>query len=175
MSSLTPSQKTLPLRSFAAVVRSGLNTFSGRVAAQALTAASAVMMLGAASASAADANALEGYWLNKAGDAIVEVGPCSNSHARICGTVVWASNENTLKVGERVLTGFRVDGNKSGDRWTQGKVSLKAGKKAQKGKLYFADEKLKVGACRGSKCKNVTWTRPSATMTAEAGLKGGAE
>ena len=170
MSSYAPSQEFLPLRGISAAFRSGLNTFFSRKAAQSLIAAGA-LMAGTASATALDTYEVEGYWLNKAGDAIVKVGPCSNSHARLCGDVVWTANGANVAVGDRVLTGFRVDGNKSGDRWTQGKVSLN-GKKGKKGKLRFAEDTLKVGTCRGSKCKNVTWTRPSQTQTAQAGLNG---
>lgn len=170
MSVYAPSQTFPSLSGFATAIRSGLNVLSGRKAVQAFLAAGA-LVAASASASAMDAYAVEGLWVNKAGDAIVKVSPCTNSHARLCGDVVWAESGAKVSIGDRVLTGFRVDGNKSGDRWTQGKVSLN-GKKGQKGKLRFSEDTLKVGSCRGSKCKNVTWTRPSATQTAQAGLNG---
>jgi uncharacterized protein (DUF2147 family) len=119
-----------------------------------------------------DAFELEGYWLAKDGQSIVEIAPCTDSHKRLCGKVVWSSSE-TAAVGDTVLQSFRLDGNRAGDKWAKGKVFADGGK-GKKGKLAYQGDTLKVSTCKGARCKSVSWSRPSAAMTAEAGLSAGA-
>jgi len=167
----SPSQER-PLRSAASASRSGkISTFRRR-ATQILLAATSAGLLAAPSA-AAEGYALEGYWLTSGGNSIVEIAPCGDSHKRLCGTLVWAA-EGDGAVGTEVLTSFRLAGNKAGDKWEKGKIKVAGSKKSRAGKLKLNDGSLKVSTCKGSTCKNQTWTRPSASMTAQAGLNGGA-
>ena len=62
-----------------------------------------------------DAFELEGYWLAKDGQSIVEIAPCNESHKRLCGTVVW-SNGQEAKVGDTVLQSFRLGGKLGGNK-----------------------------------------------------------
>lgn len=78
-------------------------------------------------------SAIEGYWKNPIGSAIIAIAPCGNT---LCGKVVWASArgqrevaKNTSNViGTTVLTGLR----KSGNRWA--------------GTLYIPDDNVHVSA-----------------------------
>lgn len=169
----TSPTKKFPLRGAMARIRSGVNTFFGRrITLLTLAAASAGMV---SSASIADeAFPLEGYWLAKGGQSIVEIAPCGKSHKRLCGKVVWSSAEG-IAIGDTVLQSFRMGGNLSGDKWDKGKVFAAGAKKGKAGKLSLSGDNLKVSSCKGARCKSATWTRPSAAMTAEAGLPGGAE
>jgi uncharacterized protein (DUF2147 family) len=170
---ITSPTTELPTRSTMAAIRSGLTSFFGRRASQVLLAAAGASMM-TASAGAADAFELEGYWLTKDGQSIVEIAPCSNSHKRLCGSVVWTSSDNA-EVGSTVLQSFRLGGNLGGDKWEKGKVFADGAKKGKKGKLTLKGETLKVSTCKGQRCKSSTWSRPTAAMTAEAGLQEGAE
>jgi len=171
----SPNAEATPSGTMAAL-RSGLKSTFGRRAAQALLVASSASLLAAPSI-AADAYAVEGYWLTSGGKSIVEIAPCkAGSHKRLCGTVVWNSDEAVDAVGKQVMTSFRLAGNRSGDKWAKGKIALGGASKGKAGKLAVKGGKLKVSVCKGSssRCKNQSWTRPSAAMTAEAGLTGGA-
>lgn len=169
---ITSPTNKLPMRSLMTAIRSGLISTFGRRASQFILAAAAGGMLTSATV-AEDAFELEGYWLEKDGQSIVEIAPCNESHKRLCGTVVWSSKEDT-KVGDTVLQSFRLGGKLGGNKWDKGKVFAAGSNKGKKGKLAFANDTLKVSTCKGSRCKSVTWTRPSAAMTAEAGLVGNA-
>lgn len=123
-------------------------------------------------ASSMDANSVDGYWLTKNGASIVEIAPCGSSRKRMCGKTVWVADASAGEVGGEVLKSFRPEGKKGGGRWGKGKVVQENGKD-RSGKLKLAEGKLKVSSCKGSRCNHVTWTRPSTSMTAEAGLSGG--
>lgn len=171
---ITSPNTELPLRGAMTANRSGLISTFRRRATQFLLAATGATMLAAPSISA-DAYPVEGYWVNKAGDAIVEIAPCTDSRKRLCGKIVWAANADAGEVGSQVMTSFRLSGNKAGDKWAKGKIALNGGK-GKAGKLAVNGDTLKVSVCkRANACKSNTWSRPSATMTAEAGLTGGAE
>jgi len=168
----SPTQE-LPMRGAASANHSGKMSTFGRRAAQLLFAASCASLL-AVPSSAADSYAVEGYWLTNGGNSIVEIAPCAQSRKRLCGTLVWAADGEAETVGTQVLKSFRLAGNKAGDKWGQGKILVAGSKKGKAGKLALNDDTLKVSTCKGSTCKNKTWTRPSATMTAQAGLPSGA-
>jgi len=170
----SPTTIDLPLRGATSAKRSGLVSAFGRRATQLLLAATGASML-ASPSFGSDAYPVEGYWLTKGGDSIVEIAPCNDSRKRLCGTLVWAADTEAGEVGAQVMKSFRLDGNKAGDKWAKGKISLTGAKKAKPGKLAVKNDKLKVSVCKGSTCKSKTWTRPSASMTAQAGLTGGAE
>lgn len=162
----------LPKRGLAANSLSGLKMMiNRRIAFFAI--ASAAFALPAGAASAAD---VDGYWLTSGGASIVEIAPCGSSRKRMCGKTVWVASADAGAVGGEVLKSFRPEGKKGGGRWGKGKV-VQANGKDRSGKLKLADGKLKVSSCKGSRCDNETWTRPSANMTAQAGLQsgGGAE
>lgn len=168
---ITSPTTELPLQGATTATRSGLTSTFRRRASQFLLAATSASMLAAPTFSA-DTYPVEGYWLSKDGASIVEIAPCTDSHKRLCGTVVWAENGET---GAKVMSSFRLSGNKAGDKWAKGKIAF-GGAKGKPGKLAVKEDKLKVSVCKGTtKCKSNTWTRPSATMTAQAGLGGGAE
>lgn len=169
---ITSPTNQLPMRSTKTAIRSGLISSFGRRASQLILAVAAGGMLTSASV-AEDAFDLEGYWLAKGGQSIVEIAPCNESHKRLCGKVVWTSGEDA-KVGDTVLQSFRLGGKLGGNKWDKGKVFATGSSKGKKGKLAYAEDTLKVSTCKGSRCKSVTWTRPSAAMTAEAGLAGNA-
>lgn len=159
----------LPKRDRATSIRSGLKAvFARRIAFIAMASASFAVPAGAAGAD------VDGYWLTKGGASIVEVAPCGSSRKRMCGKTVWVADAAAGEVGAEVLKSFRPEGKKGGGRWGKGKV-VQANGKDRSGKLKLTDGKLKVSSCKGSRCDHVTWTRPSSTMTAEAGLGGGAE
>lgn len=169
---ITSPTTELPLRGATSANRSGLKSTFGRRASQILFAAVGAGMMAMPTA-AEEAYPVEGYWLNKSGDAIVEIAPCSDSRKRLCGTVVWAANADAAEVGAQVMTSFRLSGNLAGDKWAKGKVALNGAKKGKPGKLAVDGDELKVSVCkRSNRCKSNTWTRPSATMTAQAGLTG---
>lgn len=159
--------KLLPKRGLVTILRSGMiSAVNRRIALIALASASFAV----APASAADGN-LDGYWLTNNGSSIVEIAPCGSSAKRLCGKTVWSSDAE-VAVGSEVLKSFRPEGKKGGGRYGKGKV-IQANGKDRKGKLKLDDGKLMVSSCKGSRCDNVTWTRPSSTMTAQAGLGGG--
>lgn len=167
----------LPLRGTVTAIRSGLKSTFGRRAAQLFAVVAGASLL-AVPTMAEDAYnyPVEGYWLTSGGKSIIEIAPCKpGSHKRLCGTVVWNDGEGIGAVGKQVMTSFRLAGNKSGDKWEKGKVALDDAK-SKAGKLAVKDGTLKVSVCKGSsrRCKNQSWTRPSATMTAQAGLTEGA-
>lgn len=160
--------KLFPKRGLTATLRSGMiSAVNRRIALLALASASFVVV----PANAADGNAT-GYWLTNNGSSIVEIAPCGSSAKRLCGKTVWAADGGT--VGAEVLKSFRPQGKKGGGRYGKGKV-VQANGKDRAGKLKLVDGKLTVSSCKGSRCDNVTWTRPSSTMTAEAGLRSGGE
>ncbi|MBV1889187.1 MAG: DUF2147 domain-containing protein [Proteobacteria bacterium] len=168
---ITSPTTELPLQGAATANRSGLTSTFRRRASQFLLAATSASLFAAPTFSA-DVYPVEGYWLSKDGASIVEIAPCTDSHKRLCGTVVWADGG---EVGSKIMTSFRLSGNKAGDKWAKGKIALNGGK-AKSGKLAVNGDKLKVSTCKGtSRCKSSTWSRPSATMTAQAGLGNGAE
>jgi len=171
---ITSPTTELPLRGAATATRSGLTSIFRRRASQILLAAAGASMMAAPSI-AEDVYPVEGYWLNKGGDAIVEIAPCTDSHKRLCGTLVWAANAEAGEIGAQVMKSFRLDGNKAGDKWAKGKINLAGAKKGKPGKLAVKNDKLKVSICKGSTCKAKTWSRPSATMTAQAGLTGASD
>jgi len=166
---ITSPSTELPLRGATSAIRSGLKSTFGRRATQFLTAAMGVSML-AAPTFADDAYPVEGYWLNKDGNSIVEIAPCTNSKKRLCGTIVWATSADAGEVGSQFMKSFRLGGNKAGDKWEKGRIAVAGSKKGKPGKLAVKGDKLKVSVCKGSTCKSKTWTRPSASMTAQAGL-----
>jgi len=171
---ITSPTHNLPLRGKVSALRSGLASTFGRRAAQSLLALTAASML-AAPTFAEAVYPVEGYWLDKSGTSIVEIAPCASSHKRLCGTVVWTDSANAGDMGNKVMKSFRLSGNKAGDKWADGKISLAGAKKAKPGRLAVKGDTLKVSVCKGRKCSSNVWTRPSASMTAEAGLMGGAE
>jgi len=174
---ITSPTTELPLRGAMTVIRSGLKSTFGRRAAQFLGAAAGAGMLAMPTVAADEFTyPVEGYWLTSGGKSIVEIAPCkAGSHKRLCGTVVWSDSENIDAVGTQVMKSFRLDGNRSGDKWAKGKIAF-GGEKGKAGKLALKDDTLKVSVCKGSsrRCKNQSWSRPSATMTAQAGLTKGA-
>jgi len=172
---ITSPTTELPPRSATTALRSGLKSIFGRRAAQFLLVASSASMLATPSI-AADGYAVEGYWLTKGGKSIVEIAPCvAGNGKRLCGTVVWSNSEEASTVGSKIMTSFRLSGNRAGDKWAKGKIALTGGK-GKTGKLAVKGDTLKVSVCKGSsdRCKSQSWTRPSATMTAQAGLTEGA-
>jgi len=175
---ITSPTKELPLRGTMTAIRSGLKSTFGRRAAQFLAVTAGAGMLAMPTSASAETYtyAVEGYWLTNGGKSIVEIAPCKpGNHKRLCGTVVWNDGEGIGAVGKQVMTSFRLAGNKAGDKWEKGKIALDDAK-AKAGKLAVKDDTLKVSVCKGSsrRCMNQSWTRPSATMTAQAGLTGGA-
>ncbi len=165
---ITPPTTDLPLRGATVKRFSGIKSAFGRRAAQILIAATGAGMLGAPTV-AGDAYPVEGYWLTKGGGSIVEIAACAESRKRLCGTVVWSADG---QAGAQVLTSFRLSGNKAGDKWAKGKILVAGAKKAKPGKLTVKGDTLKVSVCKGAKCKSKKWSRPSASMTAQAGLTG---
>ena len=167
----------LPPRGTMTAIRSGLKSTFGRRAAHLLAVVTGAGMLAAPTLAADDFSyPVEGYWLTNGGKSIVEIAPCKpGSHKRLCGTVVWNEGEGIDAVGKQVMKSFRLAGNKSGNKWEKGKIAF-GGAKSKAGKLAVKDGTLKVSVCKGSsaRCKNQSWSRPSATMTAQAGLTGGA-
>lgn len=162
--------KLLPKRGLTTTLRSGMISAVNRRVALLALASAAVM---AAPASALDGT-VGGYWLTNGGSSIVEIAPCGTSSKRLCGKTVWVADSAASSVGAEVLKSFRPEGKKGGGRYGKGKV-VQANGKDRKGKLKLDDGKLTVSSCKGSRCDNVTWTRPSSMMTAEAGLSGGGE
>ena len=160
-----------PKHSTPATAFSGKTPIMGRRAVRFLLAATGAAML-AAPTVAQEAFPVEGYWLTNGGTSIVELAPCGTSHKKLCGNVVWAEDGGD---GATILKNFRLAGSKAGDLWTHGKISIDGKKKAQKGKLTFRNDTLRVSVCKGTRCKNQTWTRPSATMTAQIAKNDGAE
>lgn len=162
--------KLLPKRDSVVNLRAGKKAFFDRRIAYLLFASAGGGLLTAP----VSAGELGGYWLTKNGGDIVEVGPCGSSARRMCGNIVWVSEGSSNSIGAKVLKGFSLVGKKSGGRWGKGKV-VKTNGKSQKGKLRVGEETLKVSTCKGASCAHVTWTRPSDTLTAQAGLTGSSD
>jgi len=161
----------LPERGSAAGFLSGKTSKVARRIAFLAVASSSVLT---APAIAADSK-VDGYWLTQGGTAIVEIAPCGSSSKRLCGNTVWVADASAGTVGVEVLKGFRPEGRKLGDRYGKGKV-IQSNGSDRTGKLKLNEEgTLTVSSCKGSRCNNVTWTRPSTTVTASAGLGGAGE
>ena len=123
----------------------------------------ATMALAATTAAAQPAHpAVEGYWKNPIGSAIIEVAPCGRV---LCGKVVWASERGKREVagttrhivGTTVLTDVRAENG----RWA--------------GRLFIPDDNIHVAArlqligprhlkltgcaIAGLICRSQVWTR----------------
>lgn len=87
----------------------------------------------ASAATAQPSSAIQGYWKNPIGSAIIAIAPCGDS---LCGKVAWASargrrevSQNTSNiVGTTVLTGLKF----THGRWN--------------GSLYIPDDDINVSA-----------------------------
>jgi uncharacterized protein (DUF2147 family) len=107
-------------------------------------------------------SAIEGYWKNPIGSAIIAIAPCGNA---LCGKVAWASArgqrevaKNTSNVvGTTVLTGLI----KNGNRWT-GSLYVPDDNIHVSARLELAGHKqLKLTGCAimGLICRTQVWTR----------------
>jgi uncharacterized protein (DUF2147 family) len=106
--------------------------------------------------------AIEGFWRNPIGSAIIEIAPCGNV---LCGKVVWASARGKREaskgapdvVGTTVLTGLRL----SQGRWT-GTLFIPDDDIHVSARLQPVDgRQLKLTGCglMGLICRTQVWTR----------------
>ena len=122
----------------------------------------AILALGALTAAQPSPAAIEGYWKNPSGTAIIGIAPCGSAY---CGTVAWASARGQREasastphvIGTRVLTGLK----RSGDRWT-GSLFIPDDNIHVYARLQLVDARtLKLNGCAfaGLFCRSQLWTR----------------
>lgn len=111
----------------------------------------------------APAPAIEGYWKNPTGTAVIRVSPCG---PQLCGTVVWASERGRREVaantsaiiGTRVLTDVKAT---SVNSWKANLFipddNIRVTAKLQ----LVGDRKLKLTGCAimGLICRSQIWIR----------------
>ena len=121
-----------------------------------------LLLTAATAASAQPAAAIEGYWRNPIGSAIIAIAPCGHS---LCGKVAWASARGRREVAKNtsnvVGTTVLSDLVFSGGRWS-GLLYIPDDDIHVSAKLQsLSPKQLKLTGCvmMGLLCRTQVWTR----------------
>lgn len=124
----------------------------------------ALMMPAVAGQSAAEANIVEGIWINPRGTVAVKTGPCGT---RLCGHIVWASpvavadardSGVSQLIGLELLQDYKFSGAR---RWTGRVFVPDMGRSFSSTIEQLSAHDLKIQGCLigGFLCKSQTWHR----------------